>query len=222
VLGPEDEWVAPAKLHYWLDAFTLPNDLDDPEPLAGIDPNRSVALSLVSLTREDRILVAGAPARGGTDDELVKVIDWLAQVEDGDPRVLFETALRVRDGDGLLRNACAAIVRNACAAIVWLGLAGKRGLVEGYFQAAMIAMGSAPCGFQESDGASFLVRAARAGYGPAQKELGIWFLRGEKTLEPDTAAYIWLLIAARSGEHVGALVGKRLSMAEGKTPRPSR
>ena len=36
--------------------------------------------------------------------ELVAEIEWLAEIEGGDPQVLYETALRVRDGDGLPRD----------------------------------------------------------------------------------------------------------------------
>lgn len=145
---------------------------------------------------------------------LVVELEWVAEIEGGDPRTLFETALRVRDGRGLPR------VRQA--AITWLSWAGSRGLPEAYYELGRTYLDSPLYPVHLERGARSLARAGRDGYVPAQVELGRRYAAGDQVQQWDHAAYVWLLMAAGNGAEVAALleeVSGRLSEEERQTAR---
>ena len=146
--------------------------------------------------------------------ELVAEFDWLAEIEDGDPKILHETALRVRDGDGLPR------VRYA--AEVWLSRAGKRGVPEAYYDLGRTLLDAPLYPIHPERGVIHLARAGRDGFVPAQVELGRRYANGDQVQQWDHAAYVWLLMAEENGADVAALreeVGARLSNEDRKTAR---
>ena len=146
--------------------------------------------------------------------ELVAEIDWLAEIEDGDPRIMYETALRVRDGDGLPQ------VRYA--AEVWLSQAGSRGVPEAYYDLGRTLLDAPLYPIHPERGVLHLARAGRDGFVPAQVELGRRYANGDQVQQWDHAAYVWLLMAEENGADVAALreeVGARLSNEDRKTAR---
>ncbi len=138
--------------------------------------------------------------------ELAAAIEWVNGIEDGDPHVLHETALRVRDGDGLPQ------VHDA--AVMWLRLAGKRGVPEANYDLALTLL-DAPRGYRDTTGGiRALALAGRDGFVPAQVELGRRYAAGDQVQQWDHAAYVWLLIARENGADVASLleeVGGRLT-----------
>jgi len=146
--------------------------------------------------------------------ELRAEIDWLAEIEDGDPHVLRETALRVRDGRGLPQ------VRNA--AEFWLRRAARRGVAEADYDLGLIRLNGPVRSRDEEFGIIALARAGRDGFVPAQVELGRRYAAGDQIQQWDHAAYVWLLMAAGNGADVAALleeVGGRLSEEDRQTAR---
>lgn len=146
--------------------------------------------------------------------ELVVEFQWVAAIEGGDPQTLFETALRVRDGRGLPQ------VRKA--AEIWLDLAGESGVPEAYYELGLTRLDTPIDPFGESGGIMSLARAGRDGFVPAQVELGRRYAAGHQVQQWDHAAYVWLLMAARNGADVAALleeVGGRLSDEDRQTAR---
>ena len=141
--------------------------------------------------------------------ELAAEIDWLSEIEGDDPQVLHETAVRVRDGNGLPQ------VRDA--AVAWLRLAAKRGVMEANYDLG-IALLNAPGGYHDTaDGISALVLAGGNGFVPALVELGRRYATGDGVRRWDRTAYVWLLMAKNNGADVAALldeVGGRLSRTE--------
>ena len=138
--------------------------------------------------------------------ELIAEIDWLAGIEEGDPRVLHETALRVRDGDGLPRDREAAEF--------WLRRAGRRGVAEAYYDLGLSRLNDPIRGRDEEFGIVALAAAGRDGFVPAQVEIGRRYAEGNQVRRWDHAAYVWLLMAEENGAEVSALlekVGQRLS-----------
>ena len=146
--------------------------------------------------------------------ELVTEIDWLTEIEDGDPRILYETALRVRDGRGLPR------VRRAAEA--WLSRAGKRGVAKAYYDLGLTRINDPVHPRDEEAGIISLARAGRDGFVPAQVEMGRRYAAGDQVRRWDLAAYVWLLIAEENGADVAALledIAARLSDGDRQTAR---
>ena len=68
--------------------------------------------------------------RDTVPDELAAEIGWLAELEDGDPSQLFETAVRISDGDGWPQDYDVAAR--------WLERAGDGGVPEAHYEAAQL------------------------------------------------------------------------------------
>lgn len=173
---------------------------------------KAAALGLVggSERRSTRLISAGIHLRRlGKEElppELIAEIDWLTEIEDGDPRILHETALRVRDGDGLPRDRLAAES--------WLAAAGKRGVPEAYYDLGLTRLNDPVRPRDDEFGISALARAGRDGFVPAQVELGRRYAAGIQVQQWDHAAYVWLSMAKENGADVSALlekVGERLT-----------
>ena len=146
--------------------------------------------------------------------ELVAEIEWLSEIEDGDPQTLFETALRVRDGRGLPQARRAAEI--------WLSRAGSRGLPEASFELGLTLLGAPLRPSDEKGGIGYLAMAGRDGFVPGQVEMGRRYAAGHQVQQWDHAAYVWLLMAEENGADVAALldeVGERLSDQERQTAR---
>lgn len=146
--------------------------------------------------------------------ELVAEIEWLAEIEDGDPRTLFETAVRVRDGDGLPQDRSAAVN--------WFFRAGDRGLPEAYYVVGIDLLDDPPRSEYIKTGIKALAQAGRDEFVLAQVELGRRYAAGNQVRQWDHAAYVWLLMAAENGADVGALleeVGGRMSDQEREAAR---
>ncbi len=179
--------------------FTLriPGDLhgDSAESFSAFE---YMAARLNDLSREER----QAWVSDASGDDLRRwrsaAVAWIARLEDGDPRALYETTLRLRDDQRFVPTG---------GAILGLFLrAGERGVPEGYFDAGQLFLSVSLTQFQKSIGFQYLVEAGRAGYGPAQAEIGIRFAGGRGVRQSDFAAYTWLLIARDSGQSVGNLI----------------
>ncbi len=136
---------------------------------------------------------------GAAREYLDTQIAWIAGIECGDPRVLYETALRLRDGDGLPQHRPTART--------WFERAGDNGVPEGYYGAARME-------FEESDapvnrimGEYFLKSAAREGVAGAQRDLGMRLIEAGPKYGAAHQGYHWLLLAQVNGADVdtGAL-----------------
>ncbi len=146
--------------------------------------------------------------------ELIDEIEWLSEIEDGDPQVLHETALRVRDGTGLPRDSEAAER--------WLVKAGRRGIPEAYYDLGLTFLDAPVYPRDEEFGITYLAMAGRDGFLPAQVEMGNRYASGNQVQQWDHAAYVWLLMAQDNGAEVAELleeVGGRLSDGDGQTAR---
>jgi TPR repeat protein len=144
----------------------------------------------------------------------VAELEWVAEIEGGDPRTLFETALRVRDGRGLPK------VRQA--AITWLSVAGSRGVPAAYYELGLTHLDAPRRELEVKAGIGSLAMAGREGFVPAQVEMGRRYAAGDQVQQWDHAAYVWLLMAAGNGADVAALldeVGGRLSDEDRRTAR---
>ena len=168
---------------------------------------KAAALDLVARTpRHDRRMErlkrtlrwsgGGLPFRA-IPPELEAEIDWLSEIERGDPRILYETALRLRDGDGLPQHRDAAVT--------WLERAGYRGLPEGYYAAARMLLDEPDTSLNRWKGEDLLKLAARYGVAAAQKDLSLRELAGVEQIESyNNRPYAWLLLAEASGVDVSA------------------
>ena len=119
--------------------------------------------------REVRILRSIFRSRVAPDI-LESQIAWIEEIESGDPRVMYETALRLRDGDGLPQHREAAVT--------WFERAGDHGVPEGLFEASRMLLANP---FRVGDilrSDDLLKRAARTGVAAAQKELGLQLASG--------------------------------------------
>ena len=117
--------------------------------------------------------------------------EWANDLEDGDPRGLYEAALRVRDGEGLPQDEGVAVE--------WLKLAGERGVPEGHFEAGLILLDRAES-YNWGTGIYLVARAgAAAGLVEAQTEVGRRLAYGHHAWQRDFAAYVWLLTAQKNG-----------------------
>ena len=146
--------------------------------------------------------------------QLVAELEWVAEIEGGDPRTLFEMALRVRDGRGLPK------VRQA--AITWLSVAGSRGVPAAYYELGLTHLDAPRRELEVKAGIGSLAMAGREGFVPAQVEMGRRYAAGDQFQQWDHAAYVWLLMAAGNGADVAALlveVGGRLSDEDRRTAR---
>ena len=210
--GGEVEAILPVGLMYY-DGRGAPRDLQMARHwfkaaalnLVAESPNddRRMIIARNSLRRANGLRARLFPA------ELAAEIDWLREIEAGDPRVLFRTALRVRDGDGLPQVHLAAVK--------WLRLAGRRGVPEAYFERALAFLNASPRYRDTQRGVNVLALSGRSGFVPAQVEMGRRFAAGEGVMQWDHAAYVWLLMAKDNGADVAALldeVGGRLSRTE--------
>ena len=136
--------------------------------------------------------------------ELAAEIDWLNEIERGDPRVMYETALRLRDGDGLPQHRDAALI--------WFERAGDHGVPEGFHAAARMRLDDLDIVLDPVDtflnrmaGENLLERAARHGLAAAQKELSLYELADlQQYGNYDNGPYIWLLLAQENGAAVSA------------------
>ncbi len=132
----------------------------------------------------------------------------------GDPRKLFQTALRVRDGSGLPQ------VREA--AIVWLVWAGSRGVPEADYELGLTYLDTPRRELEVGAGIGSLAMAGRDGFVLAQVELGRRYAVGDQVQQSDHAAYVWLLMAEENGADVAALleeVGARMSKGDRRAAR---
>ena len=183
---------------------------------------KAAALTLVSFYSEPDERLSGASRRMPRDPslhrelppELIAEIDWLAEIEEGDPQVLHETALRVRDGTGLPRDREAAER--------WLVKAGRRGVAEAYYDLGLTRLDDPVRPRDEEFGIIALAAAGRDGFVSAQVELGRRYAAGNQVQKWDHAAYVWLLMAEENGAEVAALlrkVGGRLSEEDRQTAR---
>ncbi len=215
--GGEVEAFLPAALMYY-DGRGAPKDLQKARHWF-----KAAALNLVDKSPSDdrRMIIARNGLRRANGlrprlfpAELAAEIIWLREIEDSEPQVLYETALRVRDGDGLpwVRDAAVALLR----------LAAKRGVMEANYDLGMLLL-DAPRGFLDAaDGIRALALAGDNGFVPAQVELGRRYASGNGVRRWDHTAYVWLLMADENGADVAALleeVGGRLTGRERRAAR---
>ncbi len=168
---------------------------------------RKTVLSIHSTPRESRLLfIRAILSERDVPQAVLDEFEWANDLEDGDPRGLYETALRVRDGEGLPQDEGVAVE--------WLKLAGERGVPEGHFEAGLILLDRAES-YNWGTGIYLVARAgAAAGLVEAQTEVGRRLAYGHHAWQRDFAAYVWLLTAQKNGADVATLldeVGARLS-----------
>ena len=138
-------------------------------------------------------------------------IAWIEEIESGDPSALYETALDVRDGNGLPQHRDAAVT--------WLERAGDHGVPEALYAAARMELDDLGEGPAAVIGEDLLERAARRNVVEAQKEFGLRLVaQGAHWDYLYFNAYGWLLLAEANGEDVDddllSMVRKRLSEEE--------
>ena len=121
-------------------------------------------------------------------------IDWIEEIESGAPRIMYETALRLRDGDGLPQHRDAAVT--------WLERAGDHGVPEGLFEASRMLLDDPDLLVGQSWGKILLWQAARKGVVAAQKELGMREIAGAPRNGRYHRGYLWLLLARANGAEV--------------------
>lgn len=166
----------------------------------------------------------GKYASGVSREYLDSRIAWIEEIERGDPRVMYETALRLRDGDGLPQRRDAALT--------WLERAGDHGVPEGYYAAARMLLDEPDDFLNRIMVDDLLKRAARKGVAAAQRDLGMRLIAAGPQSGGSYWGYHWLLLAQVNGADVdtGALteagaslsaehrlaVGLKIEMAVGK------
>ncbi len=213
--GGETDAILPLGLMYY-DGRGTPRDLQKARYWF-----KTEALNLVTERQDRRMKVARSNLRRSIGyryrafpPDLAAAIGWLSEIEDGDPNVLHETALRVRDGDGLPQ------VREA--AFRWLRHAGKRGVPEAYYDLGLTLLNESLPYRDRQGGIFYLALAGRDGFLAAQVEMGLRYAAGDEVTQWDHAAYVWLLMAQENGADVAALledVGRRLSSRQRQTAR---
>ena len=120
----------------------------------------------------------------------------IEEFESGDPRVMYETALRLRDGDG--------VPQHREAALTWLERAGDHGVPEGFYKAARMLLDE-PDTSHRWKGEDLLKLAARHGLAAAQKYLSLYELAGVgENSNYAYGPYAWLLLAQSNGAEVSA------------------
>ena len=134
--------------------------------------------------------------RAEVPDEMTAIIDRVAALEDGDPRVLYETALRVRDGDGWPRDLDAAAE--------WMGIAGESGITDAAYDASQILLDPSRSSIDRTSGIRLLGDAGYAGHVGAQLEVARRFTTSDQIDRWDYAAYLWFSFAAQNGADVQA------------------
>ena len=135
-------------------------------------------------------------ASGAAREYLGSQIAWIKGIECGDPRVLYETALRLRDGDGLPQHRPAART--------WFERAGDQGVPEGYYAAARMLLNEPDTSFNRLMGEDLLERAARKGVVAAQRDLGMRLIAAGPQIGWYYRGYHWLLLAQVNGADVDA------------------
>lgn len=124
--------------------------------------------------------------------EIAHFLEWAAQTGDRHAQYSFGLWLARMDGEG---NRIASIPgpANYKRAIRWLSLSGGQGLPEAWFALSKIYL-KAECSQRNlSDARRCLERAAKAGHGVAQMELGQALWRGRReSAENDVQAAQWL------------------------------
>ncbi len=157
-------------------------------------------------------------------DSLESQIAWIDGIEQGDPRVMYETALRLRDGDGLPQRRDAALT--------WLERAGDHGVPEGYYAAARMLLDEPDDFLNRIMVDDLLKRAARKGVAAAQRDLGMRLIAAGPQSGGSYWGYHWLLLAQVNGADVDTdalteasaslsaehrlAVGLKIEMAAGK------
>ncbi len=159
-------------------------------------------LDLVSRTgerREREVRDLRKYASGAAREYLDSQIAWIEGIECGDPRVLYETALRLRDGDGLPQHRRAA--RS------WFERAGDHGAPEGFLAAARMRLDEPDTFLNRIMVEDLLKRAARKGVVAAQRDLGMRLIAAGPQIGGYHRGYHWLLLAQVNGADVdtGAL-----------------
>ena len=138
-------------------------------------------------------------ASGAAREYLDSQIAWIVRIECGDPRILYETALRLRDGDGLPQHRQAA--RS------WFERAGDHGVPEGFLAAARMQLDEPDTFLNRIMVEDLLKRAARKGVVAAQRDLGMRLIAAGPQIGGYYRGYHWLLLAQVNGADVdtGAL-----------------
>jgi hypothetical protein len=163
---------------------------------------QQAALDLVWRTGEDRdreVRDLRKYASGAAREYLDSQIAWIVRIECGDPRVLYETALRLRDGDSLPQHRRAART--------WFERSGDQGAPEGFLAAARMRLDEPDTVLNRIIVEDLLKRAARKGVVAAQKDLGMRLIAAGPQIGGYYRGYHWLLLAQVNGADVdtGAL-----------------
>lgn len=161
---------------------------------------------------------------GAAREYLDSQIAWIVRIECGDPHVLYETALQLRDGDGLPQHRRAALA--------WFERAGDHGVPEGHYAAARMLLDEPDDFLNRIFVEGLLKRAARKGVAAAQRDLGMRLIAADPHSGGSYQGYHWLLLAQVNGADVdtdalteaGAslsaeqrlAVGLKIEMAAGK------
>lgn len=142
-----------------------------------------------------RRVMASIMGRHPVPPELQAELDWVDRIEHGPTRLLYETALKLKDGIGLPKHAGAAEDWLRRAAI-------DRGYAPAYYALGMWQLARA-CD-QEDRRIAFdhIARAATLGHPQAIKEMGLRLAEGRGVRRYDFGAMVLLLRAARAGENV--------------------
>ena len=152
-------------------------------------------------------------------------IAWIEEIESGDPHIMYETALRLRDGDGLPQHRRAALT--------WLERAGDHGVPEGHYAAVLMLLDEPDNLLNRIMVEDMLKRAARHGVAGAQRDLGMRLIAFDPQTGGSYRAYHWLMLAQVNGADVDAearneasaslaaeerlAVGLKISLAVGKS-----
>lgn len=146
-------------------------------------------------------------ASGVSREYLDSQIAWIEKIECGDPRVLYETALRLRDGDGLPQHLSAART--------WFERAGDHGVPEGFYAAARMPLDEPNTFLHRIIVEDLLKRAARKGVVAAQKDLGMRLIAAGPQYGAYHQGYHWLLLAHVNGADIdtGALAEASASLS---------
>ena len=129
---------------------------------------------------------------------------WELAAEAGDKHAQFALGAGFANMDERCeRNANVARKSNYRKAVYWLTLSGQQGLGRAWYALYKIHLRSNPSGSQHrvASALRYLERAAEAGHGPAQLEMGKACRRsGRQQGTPDVRAAFWLQKAAAQGE----------------------
>ncbi len=127
-------------------------------------------------------------------NELYEEVYWVRDIEEGDPEQLYDSAIRVLNGNGLPKD-CKVAYR-------WMTTAAISKLAEAQYEYGKWFIEGICVEKNVKEGLDWIFRAGEARHLEAQKFLGIWYASKTPSEDTNLKAYYWLHLARSSGAAV--------------------